>query len=608
MIGTPAVNRVLCLILSMLFVGCTPSGGEEDGDEVVNIPDPDAAITVDGGMTPDPDGGPPMNVDAATPADMAVAPPPDMAVAPPVRSCEALGFTAQPFQEGGGDRFGDLAGDFTLNTLAGPWRFSERWLGCESYVFLNYFPDLRRTPSGPWAGDQLWSTGLDELLERGAANVHYFFVSYETEADARQTRMEAMQTRVEQTIRRVTGDEDERAQWRAHFHFVTDPLQGLDGGVGVFVSSYLTFMFSDEGLVDLGDRGMAQPPLPFTFGIGRDQRFDPGGSLSPVVGQDAIWGMTAYFSQFYNHRAALRDQVASEEATVIPLLDEEVTDRVFTREVMLPDAAAMAGFDTLEVDVGVTCPHRNPFGCSEWDRIARISLCRTPDCSKRWEVVRWITPYWRRGHRRWLIDASFFLGELQDGGPTTFYIEMGPGWERGTSRHAKMDLRLSQRGTQRSRGVRRAYTGGGFDANYNANHEAYEFMTPDEATRVELVVILSGHGQTDGDNCAEWCDHRHVFSVNGTALPEIVSQQAIGTLRGCAYEADAGVSPGQWGNWAPGRAYWCPGLPVEAIRMDITEQVMLGGINELTYAASLAGEAPRGGNIDLSVYTVWYVD
>jgi hypothetical protein len=168
-------------------------------------------------------------------------------------------------------------------------------------------------------------------------------------------------------------------------------------------------------------------------------------------------------------------------------------------------------------------------------------------------------------------------------------------------------MRLRTRGGEpRATGGVLAFTGGTFDASYNAR-EPFRFTVPASATRVELVTILSGHGQTDGDDCAEWCDHRHVFSVNGTALAPIVHRGApIGTIRGCAERAGEGVVPGQGGNWSISRAYWCPGLPVEAERRDITELVTPGTEATLDYRASFATMEPRGGDIALSAYVVWY--
>jgi len=119
------------------------------------------------------------------------------------------------------------------------------------------------------------------------------------------------------------------------------------------------------------------------------------------------------------------------------------------------------------------------------------------------------------------------------------------------------------------------------------------------------VVLLSGHGQTDGDNCAEWCNHEHAFGVGGSTY-RIDYPGEAGTAFGCADKVGEGVVPGQYGNWTPLRAGWCPGFPVPAVRFDISGDVSLTGDNELTYMASFAGGEPRGGTIDLSAYVAYY--
>ena len=252
-------------------------------------------------------------------------------------------------------------------------------------------------------------------------------------------------------------------------------------------------------------------------------------------------------------------------------------------------------------EISVTCPFRSPFACSEWDRIARVEWCADAECAERSEIARWITPYWRRGLRRWVWDATPFLPLMAAGGAQTFRVEMGPGWERATERDTRVALRLHSDGQAPPIWVARAFTGGGFGADYNTR-DPFTFTAPVGAGRVELVVLLSGHGQTDGDNCAEWCDHRHTFTINGNRLEPIASPQAPGSLDGCAQRAAEGVPPGQWGNWAPGRAYWCPGLPVHALRVDITDNVRPGEENTLEYRGTFRGGEPRGGDIALSAY------
>lgn len=516
--------------------------------------------------------------------------------------CERQGLSPRTFvADGEGVMFGDRAGEFSVNLVGGEtWTFSEEFSGCESYVFFTYFPPAS---VGIDDGDTIFASYPDDLFERGPENVHYFFMSWEEGASARENRMSALRDSALEGIDTLLSDEASRQHWRSHFHFVTDRVTEISGSLGEFYRDYITYLTSDEAITDLGDRGRTSAPLPFVLGIDRDQRWDAGGSLDPFVGGNPEFGMAAFLPDFYNFRHDLDQRLASETADEVVLLDEQVTERVFVRAATLPDLADARSFS---VDVQVNCPDRSPFECSEWDRNARVSLCVDgEECMDRRELVRWITPYWRRGRRRWEIDASPLLGLLREGGERHFHIEMGPSWERATPRDARIALRFRSEGEARATGAVRAFTGGGFDEEYNTR-EPFVFTPPVGVSRVELVTLVSGHGQEAANGCAEWCDHRHQFTVNDTALDLVRYRGAISSRTGCAFAAERGVPPGQWGNWAPERAYWCPGLPVEMIRHDMTAAVTLGEENTLTYEGFFQSGDPAGGDIDLSTYVVWY--
>lgn len=589
------MRRIWIVVGLLALPGCEGASSDDADAVVITLPDaaPDMAPALD--MAPPPDMAPAPDL----------APPPDMA--PPATDvCDALDLPRRPFEtDGVGVAFGDRAGDFTLALLDGEtFTLSARWTGCDSYVFLNYFNDLRAIPGGsPWPDDALFETSLSGLVADGPRNVHYLFTSYAPEAEDRVARMTALRDAVTGVLADL--DDADAAFWRARFHFVTERSADMSGGVGDFFAAQMAAVYDADQRVDLGDRGVFGVPLPNAFGIDREQRWDPAGSLDPFVGAASELSMAAWLGHFYDHKAALADRIAAEaDATVVPLLDDTVTDRIFVRTVTLPPADEMAAFDRLDLDIAVRCPHRNPFACSEWDRIARVEWCADPECAERAEIVRWITPYWRRGERRWLIDASPFLPWMTAGGEQTFRIEMGPGWERATEREARISLRLRTTGGPMPLGAERAFTGGPFNAEYNMR-EPFVFTPPPEAEAVELVLILSGHGQTDDYNCAEWCDHRHAFTLNDAPLDTVRSGPGIGQLDTCARRARDGVPPGQWGNWAPGRAYWCPGLPVDLIRIDITDDVMPGVENTLSYEGQFRGGAPLGGDIALSAYVIW---
>lgn len=559
-------------------------------------------------------GGPPATEpDAHVEADDAAMEPVDAgsdAGRPGAALCEELGLPRAEMRTGTGVQVGDVAGDFTVQTLAGPWHLAEEWSGCDSYVFFTYFAD------GGGQGNALFGTLANGAILRSPRNVHFFFSSTERDEAARATRAQGLADQLEMAFDAIGAEEADRLFWRERFHFVTDAAAEIDGSPGEYLTEYLRFAATPEANVDLGERGVAGMMYPFIFAIDREQEWDSGDDLSPSVGQRPTFTMGQYFPRFYNYRWALEHRLATETGvTVVPLLDHETTTgRVFTRTVSLPAASAMAAFDTLEMDIEIDCRERNMFACSEWDRIASVSLCVDGEaCTERREITRWITPYWRRGRQHYLIDASPFLGLLREGGDQTFFVELGPEWERATEWVAHVALRMQTRGdAPRAMGAVRAFTGGTFDANYNMR-EPFAFTVPAGATRVELVTILSGHGQTAVDNCAEWCDHRHTFSVGGTPLPTISHASAaftreslIGSPRGCGAMADRGVIPGQGGNWAPTRAYWCPGMAVDAIRTDITALVTPGVETTLGYRGAFQAIEPRGGDIALSSYVVWY--
>ena len=539
----------------------------------------DAGVAMDAGP---PDAG----SDAGPPA------PPDV--------CDELALSRVTMRSGAGDSLGETAGDFTVTTTAGEaWTLSERWSGCESYVFFVHFPGV---------DDALFRTNQDLLFTEGPRNVRYFFLSNDPDPAARQAVMDGLAADLDTGFDFRGLDDASRTFWRERFHYVTDRATEVSGSVGDYLNAYIAWARTPAATIDLAERGRAAAPPPIVFGIDRAQEFDGGASLTPSVAEAPRLGMGAFLAHFYNYRGELEARLAAETATVVSLVDETTAARTFTREVTLPDAAAMRAFDTLEVDIAITCESETPFGCSEWDRIGDVQLCTDGmPCTEKLELARWITPYWRPGRQHLLIDATPLLPLLAPGGPKTFFVELGPDWERATEWVAQVSLRLRTRGGEpHPAGALLAFRGGAFDASYNTR-APFTFALPADATRVELVTVLSGHGQTATDNCAEWCDHRHAFTLNGTPLDVIRHEMPmIGSDRGCAAHAADGVIPGQWGNWAQQRAYWCPGLAVPARRDDVTAQAHAGADNTLEYQGHFGTGDPRGGDIALSAYVVWY--
>lgn len=497
----------------------------------------------------------------------------------PTDVCDVLSLPRRQFEQGTGFQIGSVAGNFSVNTLNGPWNLVANWTGCDSYLFLTYFEE----------DADLWQTSPMDLFSLGPYNVHYFFISNENDSNSRLNRVESMRSTIE-----ALWQPEELAFWQDRVHYVTDKFTEIDGSIGEYATAYLR---------------NKDVPLPLVLGIGRDQRFDPGGALYPSVGLPSELGMAAFLGHFYNGRDDADYQFDARPAKLeFDLINETVTERRFLREIDLPGASAMQTFDSLEFDIQVTCSAITPIACSQWNRVASISLCSDTSCKESFELTRWITPYWRRGRWHWVVDASPLLPLLDSGGSKTFQIVMGPDWEPQTEREVTIVLRLWHSNIRRPDAVVPAFAGGSFDQNYNTR-DPVTLVLPADLGKLELVLLVSGHG-LGADSCAEVCDHRHHFSLNGASPIVIRDQSDIGSTKGCAKKAYKGIPAGQWANWAFGRAFWCPGLPLSLERIDLTDHAVPGSINTLEYEATIGETAPTqdSGFIILSSYLVWYLD
>ena len=167
------------------------------------------------------------------------------------------------------------------------------------------------------------------------------------------------------------------------------------------------------------------------------------------------------------------------------------------------------------------------------------------------------------------------------------------------------------------------FGGGAFVADYNDRYKPIDFTVPAGVQKVELVTVITGHGFAgDTKSCAEFCNHTHHFTVNGTEnqIRHDNADEALpGTIfnYGCANLVAVGVVPNQFGTWPYARAGWCPGLDVPPKRIDITAQVKIGGeANTITYRGLYRGApyvpelAPEStsfdARIDMTSYLVYY--
>jgi hypothetical protein len=476
---------------------------------------------------------------------------------------------------------GALAADFEVDTTQGTWRLSENWSGCESFLLIQ---DQPRQATG-WPKD-LWARDVGDLLEALPTNTHVLFFSTLANKGKREEVLAALEKKVKNAFK-TWGTEE--ADWRRdRLHYVTTKLSNIDEWLGLALQS--------PG---------------WGVGIDRAQRIRYIGSYGDPTryNADAGWfepnlSMAANEAIYYNFEAEREKRLEAQNADVIPIWEGETIGCGWSgncnyASVELPDAATMATYDSLELDITMECEGSGEYGdCPPWDYLVYLYLCEddAPE-SCPVEFGRWITTYHREG--RWVHDVSGLLPYLQEGGTKNFAFQTAQTYE------VDLSIRLYNSGKEaRPTGLTPLFTGGSFHGEYNDKYSPIEVDIPPEAKKVELAYVISGHGMESPGNCAEFCVTDHHFGVNGT--DNKVSLLEASVQYGCQDQVAEGTVPNQYGTWWYGRSNWCPGREVQLKTIDVTEQVTAGESASFTYAGFFSDEpySSGGANIRLQSWLV----
>lgn len=468
-----------------------------------------------------------------------------------------------PFSSGPyGTGIRDLAGDFTVQTLDGTFRFSERWAGNESFLFL-----LRHAASSYSLG--LFSSDFAALLAESPRNVHYLFLDSSAEEATRRDQLEAVRARFEEVL--ATLPEEDAAHWRTHLHFVIDPVEELDGALGEFFRAHRSHAFA----------------------VDRFQRWREVGLLVELTTERPEIRFLGREAAGFEYERRLAWEVESLDALAVTVFDGHrhpggwADGYASTVEVEFPDAATLARYDSMAVQLYTACPgHLQGLeaGCNEWDYAHHLWLCDRDDPTRcETELVRYVTPYGREGE--WLTDISPLLPLLADGGRRTLRYTGANGYE--------LHLRfLFWDAGKTLRPVEATFLFGSSDpiqwvAGYNESFEPIRFDLEAIPPRMELFSVVTGHGfDATLDRCAEFCNSEHEFVLNGTSWVE--DHPEADDRLGCYRRVEQGVVPNQFGTWPFGRAGWCPGQDVKPWVQDVTDALVVG-TNELLYRAWFRG-------------------
>jgi hypothetical protein len=250
-------------------------------------------------------------------------------------------------------------------------------------------------------------------------------------------------------------------------------------------------------------------------------------------------------------------------------------------DVELEFPAAELGYEAVTLELGLRCPEG---GCDWWDRAAYIGVVEGAGTEEErvLEIARFMTPY--RVEGAWTIDVSSLRPLLSGTRTLRVFIDtwVGPGHANGDG--WLVDARFDFVG-----GVPAelpveviplwAYseaTVGDPALPVDGQVEPVTVAIPAGASRVELRSIITGHGQGNAENCAEFCQLAHGSLVGTAAVQRTVWRDDC---------ADNPIND-QQGTWMYPRAGWCPGADVLAWVEDVSDGATAGQEVQVTYDVS----------------------
>ena len=492
-----------------------------------------------------------------------------------------------------------------LNPLPPEWDFETNWTGSDIYIFLQYDPNTANSVG-------MWNSNTKaDFLNNSPDNVHYFFLSARTYA---YNDVSNMKDEFNEVL--ANFSEEDQSHWANHLHFV--PVRTYDFGNWITESINGVYGFAIDGFQKIRQLGYLGNPASFT------------GTYLSYVAHEAVY-LNYELETFLP---------TGEEYDEITIYDEEIYTgwwaATTSKLVDLPSDEELQQYTKMEVDLLRGCPDGSggysDAGCDEYDRIARMFICHgqcseteyffdsdSLNCQYSWdsnegicfnityfddqtldscgdenwdydrnceEISRWITPFGRQP--RHLTDISPFISTLRPGGPKLFKFQES-GWPNSL---LTMKLRLYNETSSEinPKEYQPMWSGTvGFDSDYDENRPPLVFNVPEQVEKIEFVAFITGHGWGNNTcyNCAEFCNSKHIFSLNGGVYDFERAFPNAGSNDYCmSTEAiSEGVIPNQGGTWGYGRAGWCPGQDVKPYIVDITDYVEMGSENILDYSA-----------------------
>ena len=216
-----------------------------------------------------------------------------------------------------------------------------------------------------------------------------------------------------------------------------------------------------------------------------------------------------------------------------------------TNNVLLP--ADLSGYEQILMHIDVACPSG---GCDPWDQPASV---RATTDEGTFEIARYITPF-GIACGAWTVDVTDFKEILSGQVNFESFVQVwGPsGWL------VTIDLEFVEGNNSfpyyktTPLWTTNYLVYGDPDVSHDLEEQSLTVDTKSEASHIRTTI--SGHGQGNTGNAAEFLSRTHQFQLNGTTIDNHLLWKADCAANTCSNQA---------GTWLFPRAGWCPGQAVD---------------------------------------------
>jgi hypothetical protein len=253
------------------------------------------------------------------------------------------------------------------------------------------------------------------------------------------------------------------------------------------------------------------------------------------------------------------------------------------------DFPAEGSWSKIYLKVKVECPDN---GCDPWDRAAMLALVEGEgEGEQPIELARHMTPY--KVGMCFMADVTDFASRLRGKKKIRSFVDtwVGPGSGHGGDGWKITSSFIMQKGQSadadeliplwNNQAEDRLVELGDPMKPIAAEMPERTVKIPADAKSVKLRYIVTGHGQGNAGNCAEFCKLDYVTTLGDMQVK----------LQPWRDDCPSNPVSVQYGTWMYPRAGWCPGSYVAPVIEDITALVQKGKDLKLNFTVSnVSGE------------------